>query len=139
MNDSSSPRSFLKKHYTMEYKKLHNRYTINCRLLFLHIFEENKEKLKRKRKKRVTIVSSKSDLPSRKEQLYRYPLLLDTRGVLIRMQMNEKIRFEKGRQTLLRTSSRTSQVTEYRSSADPAILDPEKSSRSPITLVRHMA
>lgn len=139
MNDSSSPRSFLKKHYTMEYKKLHNRYTINCRLLFLHIFEEKKEKLKRKRKKRVTIVSSKSDLPSRKEQLYRYPLLLDTRGVLIRMQMNEKIRFEKGRQTLLRTSSRTSQVTEYRSSADPAILDPEKSSRSPITLVRHMA
>lgn len=139
MNDSSSPRSFLKKHYTMEYKKLHNRYTINCRLLFLHIFEEKKEKLKRKRKKRVTIVSSKSDLPSRKEQLYRYPLLLDTRDVLIRMQMNEKIRFEKGRQTLLRTSSRTSQVTEYRSSADPAILDPEKSSRSPITLVRHMA
>lgn len=61
----------------MEYKKLHNRYTINCRLLFLHIFEENKEKLKRKRKKRVTIVSSKSDLPSRKEQLYRYSLLLD--------------------------------------------------------------
>lgn len=124
----------------MEYKKLHNRYTINCRLLFLHIFEENNEKkAKKKKKKRVTIVSSKSDLPSRKEQLYRYPLLLDTRGVLIRMQMNEKIRFEKGRQTLLRTSSRTSQVTEYRSSADPAILDPEKSSRSPITLVRHMA
>lgn len=55
-----------------------------------------------------------------------YPLLLDTRGVLIRMQMNEaKIRFEsgeKGRQTLLRTSSRTSQVTEYRSSAVPRIL-----------------